>query len=68
MKLYTWFFVLITLAQIVFSLTWFLFTKKLDRVLLLSLIIYAGVMIAGYMSYEVEKYRKRKRELMDDLP
>jgi hypothetical protein len=68
MKLYTWLFILTTLAQIVFSLTWLLFTKKMDGVLLLSALIYAGVMIAGYISYEVEKYRKRKRELMDDLP
>lgn len=68
MKIYTWFFVLLTLAQLVFATAWFLFLKKIDRVILLSSLIYAGVMIVGYISYEVEKYRKRKRELLKDLP
>jgi hypothetical protein len=30
--------------------------------------IYAGCMLVGYISYEVKKYRKRKKELIDDLP
>lgn len=68
MKLFTWFFLLLTLAQFAFTFVWVLLTKKFDKVIILSSIIYAGVMIIGYIAYEVEKYRKRKKQLLDDLP
>jgi hypothetical protein len=68
MKIYTWFFVLITLAQLVFTITWFLFVKRLDRIIILSSLIYAAVMIIGYITYEIEKYRNKKKELIDNLP
>lgn len=68
MKIYTWFFVLLTLAQLVFTLAWFLLTKTLGRVVLVSLLVYSGVMIVGYIAYETEKYRRRKRKWLDDLP
>jgi hypothetical protein len=55
------------MAQLVFTVTWFLFQKKLDRVIILGSMIYAVAMIIGHISYEVEKYRKRKKELLDDL-
>ena len=68
MKIYKWFFALFTLAQLVFTLMWLLIRKHLDRVVLLSAIIYAGGMIIGYISYEVGKYRQCKKELLDKLP
>lgn len=68
MKIYKWFFIILTFAQLVFTLTWFFFSKKLDRVILLSSIIYAAVVFVGYIAFEVEKYHKRKKELIDDLP
>ena len=68
MKIYKWFFVLFTLAQLVFTVMWLLIRKHLDRVVLLSSTIYAGGMIIGYISYEVVKYQQRKKELLDDLP
>jgi L-asparagine transporter-like permease len=67
-KIYKWLFVLLTLAQMVFTITWLLLVKKADRVIILSSMIYAGCMLVGYISYEVKKYRKRKKELIDDLP
>ena len=67
-KIYKWFFVILSLAQLVFVIVWFLFIKKLDRVIVLSSIIYSGSIIIGYISYEVTKYRKRKKELIDRLP
>lgn len=66
--MYKWFFVLFTLAQLVFTLMWFLIRRHLDRVVLLSSTIYAGGMIIGYVSYEVGKYQQRKKELLDNLP
>jgi hypothetical protein len=30
--------------------------------------IYAGVMFISYIAFEVEKYRRRKKELIDNLP
>lgn len=68
MKIYKSFFIILTLAQLVFTITWFFFLKKIDRVILLGSIIYAGGMLIGYIAYEVEKYRNRKKELIDDLP
>jgi hypothetical protein len=40
----------------------------MDRIIILSSMIYGGCMFAGYIGYEVEKYRSRKKELIDDLP
>lgn len=66
--MYRWFFIALSLAQSVFVTTWFLLRKKMDSVILLSLIIYTGAMITGYIAYQVEKYRNRKKELIDNLP
>lgn len=68
MKIYKWFFVILTLAQLVFTITWFLFIKKMDRVIILSSMIYGGSMLIGYIAFEIERYRKRKKELIDQLP
>lgn len=68
MKIYKWFFVLLTLAQTTFTIVWFLLIKKFDRVVILSSAIYAGCMIIGYIAYEIEKYRKRKKDLINNLP
>jgi len=67
-KIYKWFFILLTLAQVVFTLAWLLLIKHFDRVLILSSTIYAGAMMIGYLSYEVGKYRSRKKELLNRLP
>lgn len=67
MKLYTWFFIIVTLAETVFTLAWFLFMKKFDRVILLGLIIYSGAMLIGYIAYQIDKYRKHRKELLNDL-
>jgi hypothetical protein len=42
--------------------------KHFDRVIILSSTIYAGAMVIGYISYEVAKYRRRKKALLDSLP
>jgi hypothetical protein len=67
-NIYKWFFIILTLAQLVFTITWFLFVKKLDRVILLSSLIYAAGMLIGFISYEVEKYRRKRKEMIDNLP
>jgi hypothetical protein len=67
-KIYRWFFFLLTLAQVVFTLAWLLLMKHFDRVIILSSTIYAGAMVIGYISYEVAKYRRRKKALLDSLP
>jgi hypothetical protein len=67
-KIYKWFFILLTLAQVVFTLAWLLLIKHFDRVVILSSTIYAGAMVIGYLSYEVGKYRSRKKELLNRLP
>jgi len=67
-KIYKWLFIVLTTAQLVFTVTWLLLLRHLDRVILLGTAIYAGAMIIGYISYEVEKYRRRRKQLLDNLP
>jgi len=67
-NIYKWFFIILTLAQLVFTITWFLFVKKLDRVILISSLIYAAGMLTGFITYQVEKYRRKRKELIDRLP
>jgi hypothetical protein len=67
-KVYKWFFVVLTLAQLVFTLAWLLLLRHIDRVIILSFLIYIGAILIGYISYEVERYRRRKKELLDNLP
>jgi hypothetical protein len=67
-KIYKWLFITLTVAQLVFTLTWIFFLRKFDRVIFLSSMIYAGVMFISYIAFEVEKYRRRKKELIDNLP
>ena len=52
----------------VFTIAWYLFTRKLDRIIGVSCIIYSGAMAISYISYEVEKYRRKKKHLLDNLP
>ena len=52
----------------VFALAWFLFIKKLDRVIIVSSIIYSGAIVISYVSFEVENYSRRKKELLANLP
>jgi len=67
-KVYKWLFIILTLAQMVFTIAWYLFTRKLDRIIGVSCIIYSGAMAISYISYEVEKYRRKKKHLLDNLP
>ena len=68
MKLYKWLFAILTLAQLVFTVAWYLFTNNLDGVIIVSSIIYLGAMAISYYSYEVEEYRQVKQQLLDSLP
>lgn len=67
-KIYKWLLITLTLAQVVFTIAWFLLIKKFDGVIILSSLIYAACMMVTVITYEVEKYRRRKKELIDNLP
>jgi hypothetical protein len=66
--MYKWVFITLTVAQLVFTLIWIFFLRRFDRVIFLSFIIYAGGMLVAYIAFEVDKYRRRKKELIDNLP
>ena len=68
MKLYILVFVVLSCAETIFTAAYFLITQRIDRVILLGLMIYAGAMTIGYIAYQVEKYRRRKKELLKSLP
>jgi len=67
-KIYKWLFIILTLAQMVFTIVWFLFMKKFDRVILLGSVIYFACIIISFIAFEVEKYRGRRKEMIDNLP
>jgi len=67
-NIYKWLFIILTLAQLVFTLARYLFITTLDPIIIAGGIIYLGAMTFSYISYEVEKYRTRKKELLDNLP
>lgn len=67
-KIYFFLFTLLTLAEIVFTIVYYFFTKKIDTVILGGAVIYCGSMFMAWTTYEFERYRKKKREFMDSLP
>jgi len=67
-NIYKWLFIILTLAQLVFTLAWYLFITTFDRIIIAGGVIYLGAMTCSYISYEVEKYHTRKKELLDNLP
>jgi hypothetical protein len=67
-KIYKWLFIILTLAQTVLTIVWFLFIKKFDRVIVLGSLIYLACMMISFIAFEVEKYRRRRKEMIDNLP
>lgn len=66
--MYLLLFIILSIAEILFTTLYFFITKKIDRILLLGLIIYAGTMIIVFITYKIERYRKKRKELMNSLP
>jgi hypothetical protein len=67
MKRFALFAFVITVAEILFSAIYYLISGKPDKILLPGLIIYAGVMITGFIAYSIIHYRHKKKTLMDSL-
>lgn len=67
-KIYFYLFCILTMAEILFTLSYYFITKKTDNIILLGAIIYAGSMIIAFITYKVEKYMMKRKELMDALP
>jgi len=68
MRHFIFFFILFTIAEIVFSLTYYLIAEKVDRVILLGAGVYAAGMVTGYIAYRVFRYRAKRKALIDSLP
>ncbi len=68
MKVYSWFFIIISLAELVFSAGYVLLRMKWDKILLWGFLIYLIAMMAGYISLRIERYNKKKKALLDSLP
>lgn len=66
-KTYKWLFIVLTSAQMIFAVVWFLFIKKFDRIIVLGSIVYASSMLVSFIAFEVVKYRKKRREMIDNL-
>ena len=68
MKVYSWFFIIISLAELVFSAGYVLLRMKWDKILLWGFLIYLIAMMAGYISLRIERYNKKEKAMLDSLP
>ena len=68
MKVYSWFFIIISLAELVFSAGYVLLRMKWDKILLWGFLIYLIAMMAGYISLRIERYNKKNKAMLDSLP
>ena len=68
MKLYSAFFILVTVSEILFSIIYLLIKRSFDHILFIGLVIYLAVMLAGFISWKIARYNKKKRALLDSLP
>lgn len=68
MKDYICFFILFTLLEITLTVTYYLLVKTFDTRMLIGGLIYTGGMIAAYVAYRGEIFRKQRKELLDALP
>ena len=67
MRVYLLFLILFTLAEILFTLIYFLLTGKVDEVVIGGLVIYAAGMITSAIAYNIARYRRRKKEMIDNF-
>lgn len=67
-KDHLYFFVVFTLLEISFTALYYLLVKTVDRTIVIGAALYAGAMMAGYVSYRNVLYRKQRKDLLDALP
>jgi hypothetical protein len=67
MKLFRAFLIIISLAEVIFTLVYFLIKRKPDRILFLGLGIYLLVLLSGYIAFKISIYNKKKRNLLNAL-
>ncbi|MGZ8545143.1 MAG: hypothetical protein ACXWV0_07585 [Flavisolibacter sp.] len=68
MKLFTAFFVVLTAAELVFSVIYYLVSNRFDRIMLIGAIIYLLAMLVGYIAFRIIRYNKKNSDLLDALP
>ena len=64
---YIIFIVLLTLAELIFTLLYYFFTGSFDLVVITGLLIYAGCVVTVSLNYQIEAYQVERRELLDGL-
>lgn len=68
MLYYKLFFIIFTLAELIFTLVYYLITKKTDHTMMLGAMIYGAGMLMGYIASRIYLYNKKRKELLDSLP
>jgi hypothetical protein len=68
MKTYWLFFVVFTLAEVIFSALYWSVFKQADVFLFAGFVIYLSGMASGIIGYRLAKYEKLKRELIESIP
>lgn len=64
---YIIFIVLLTLAELIFTLLYYYLTGSFDLVVITGLLIYAGCVVTVSLNYQIEAYQVERRELLDGL-
>jgi len=64
---YVLFLVLLTLAEIFFSLLYYCLTWRLDPILLVGFTVYLGCVIVVTLNYRLEAYRVERRKMLESL-
>lgn len=67
MKVYVLFFIAFTLLQLLFTGCYYFLVGKVNVVMATGTAIYALGMLRAYVAYQDEKYRQKKKELLDNL-
>ena len=63
--IYIFYFFLLTVVEIMFSLLYFLLAGKADVFIFMGAGIYTGGMIVGYFGYKTALYKQKSKEMLD---
>jgi hypothetical protein len=68
MKTYVLLLVFLTIAELLFTMVYFFIRREVDEVIIVGLFIYLGGIISCTVAYMIAKYRRKKKQMLDELP
>jgi predicted neutral ceramidase superfamily lipid hydrolase len=68
MKPFMFFFIVFSLAELMFSGCYYFLVGKIDKTILLGAAIYIACMITAYIGWRTNSYLEKRKALIDSLP